>query len=207
MIAGYDGVDDVAAAPRHVVLRLLQEGDAPQRVWAAWVLAMRGGVAAMPRLRRMFDEDDDIGVRRHLLVVLVGLGERALLGTVAGGDRSPLLRGEGTRYLARLAEPDDLGTYDLVLSRVLDIAWSVRATVAAELRSDAPPDVARAAMGLLFDPDLDVRRVLVERIERGDFPRGPVQEHLAVLVRAARPSERRADPRVRALVRVLRDPE
>ena len=49
MIAGYDGVDDVAAAPRHVVLRLLQEGDAPQRVWAAWVLAMRGGVAVLPR--------------------------------------------------------------------------------------------------------------------------------------------------------------
>jgi hypothetical protein len=62
-------------------------------------------------------------------------------------------------------------------------------------------------MGLLFDPDLDVRRVLVERIERGDFPRGPVQEHLEMLVRAARPAERRADPRVRALVRVLRDPE
>ena len=71
--------DDVTTLGVAEQRRLLRGGDPEQRVWAAWALGLTEGTQAVADLRAALAEADDAGVRRHLVVVLAGLGERALL--------------------------------------------------------------------------------------------------------------------------------
>lgn len=162
---------------------LLREGDGQERIWAAWVLAAREGAAFVSELRQAWIDEDDAGVRRHWLVVLAGYGCRDLVAETAARDSDPAVRSTATRYLAQLAEPDDAASYDLLLSRAIDISWLVRQTVAGATRSDAPSHIFERLVGLLFDPDPYVRDMMRCRIERGDFPREPVAAALEILER------------------------
>src|SRR6478735_10242066 len=69
--------------------RLLDGGDSPERLWAAWALALQIGRNALPLLSSVEQGEISEGLRRQLLVVLAGLGERRLLETIANIDPTP----------------------------------------------------------------------------------------------------------------------
>ena len=165
---------------------LLRGGDAQERVWASWVIAAAYGEAAAEGLRVALAGEADAGVRRHLLVVLAGLGATRIVASHAAKDSDADVRATAARYLARLAEPDDAAEYDLLVARTIDLAPAVRYAVADALRVDAPDAVVRAVAGLLFDPDVEVRWAMRRRLDRGDFPREPFDAALAVLRRLER---------------------
>jgi hypothetical protein len=81
--------------------------------------------------------------------------------------------------------------------------YGCRELVADATRTDAPQPVIERLIGLLFDPDPDVRETMRHRIERGDFDRGPAEAALEILARVAAAPTTRTDPEDRtcALVR------
>jgi hypothetical protein len=63
--------------------RLLEHGDAPERLWAAWAIALERD--AVPLVRSIERGEIPNGLRRQLLVVLAGLPLRC--GCCATGPR------------------------------------------------------------------------------------------------------------------------
>ncbi len=66
----------VAALSPEEQSSLLEGGDGPERLWSAWAIALRLGRDALPLLRSTEGSDIPDGLRRQLLVVLAGMGER-----------------------------------------------------------------------------------------------------------------------------------
>lgn len=181
MRTSFSCFEDVACLSLAEAGRVLRGPDANARIWAAWFLGQTLGFEAIEGLELALQDEPHPGVQRHLLVVLCGLGAHAVLGRRAARDPDPYVRATATRYLARVTGPDELGAYDLLAARMLDLAAVVRANLADALRPDAPPEVVRLAAGFLFDPEVGVREVFRARIDRGDFDRGPFEAALEVL--------------------------
>lgn len=196
--------DDIAGLPLSQLIALSRDGDAQERVWSAWALGVRAGQEYREALLSAFIDEHDEGVRRHLLIVLVGLGEQQTLRHATARASSPLVRATATALLARCSEPNDATNYDLIVGRSIDPAWHVRYAVADALRTDAPVAVVRAVAGLLFDPDAVVQARMHKRIGAGDFSPEPFAAALAVLRRAneARPSRVTTPSASTALVRL-----
>jgi hypothetical protein len=207
-------LDDVLRSSTVVVEDLLREGDVQERVWAAWALGMREPARGGRVLEITLAHEMDAGVRRHLLVVLAGVGRNACIAQAASRDADADVRATATRLLARLAEPEDAGAYDLICARTIDIAWQVRCAVADAVRADilAIPGpqqrphqraVVRRLVGMAFDPDPEVRAIVRARIEAGELPSARTKDILTVLDRLREaPSPKHTDvPNVRALVR------
>lgn len=103
----YEAVRDLDEATlRH----LLADGDRVERVWAAWSLAAILGRRAAPGMLADGDIGRSAGARRHLLVILAGLGERVVIRVMAEGDPSPMVRASGCQYLLQTWEPGDAET-------------------------------------------------------------------------------------------------
>src|SRR5688572_19639875 len=183
LVMRYESLAAVAAETTERVGRVLVRGDAQERVWATWLLAQRDAGMAVDRIGVAFEHEREVGVRRHMLVVLAGLGRRDVVRHTAAHEPAPLLRAEAARYLARLSEPSDVDAHEVLGARAIDIAPHVRAAIADATRADAPRGMVERVVGLLFDPDPDVRAVARDRFERGDFPRAPVADALAALDR------------------------
>lgn len=182
----FESYEQVARLSAREASALVSRGDAQERVWASWVVAARYGAEAIDGLVVALAGEADAGVRRHVLVVLAGLGAVGVVADAAARDADADVRATASRYLARLVEPGHHAEYDLLVARTIDLAPEVRFAVAVALRTDAPPGVVRAAAGLLFDPDPDVREAMRQRVDRGDFPRAPFEAALAVLQRVER---------------------
>ena len=203
----YTDYREVARLSQDAVVALSRTGDAQERVWAAWALGVRGGQEHRATLRESFVHDPDEGVRRHVLIVLVGLGEQETLRQTVARDGNPYVRATATCLLARQTEPTDAVGYDLLVARSIDLSWVVRYAVADATRGDAPEAVVRAIAGLLFDPDELVGARMRERVESDELPRAPFEAALAVLRRAERvtlPQTNASEP-TQALLR-LRQP-
>jgi hypothetical protein len=181
MSTSYTCFEDVARLSLAEAGQVLRGADANARVWAAWFLGQALGQDAVEGLELALEAESKPGVQRHLLVVLCGLGAHGVLGQRAARDPDAYVRATATRYLARVVEPDDLGAYDLLAARMLDVAAVVRANLADALRRDAPLEVIKLAAGFLFDPDTGVREVFWARIDGGDFDREPFATAIEVL--------------------------
>jgi hypothetical protein len=107
---------------------LLHVGDEVERVWAAWALGLRLGDRIIPELLASLETSPVPGTRRHLLVVLAGLGERKALERSAVRDPAPLVRETACRYLARTAQAGDHRVEQILLDRL-------RSDASAEVRS------------------------------------------------------------------------
>jgi len=83
--------------------RLLDGGDSPERLWAAWALALQIGRNALPLLSSVEQGEISEGLRRQLLVVLAGLGERRLLETIANIDPTPSVQATAAMLYIRTA--------------------------------------------------------------------------------------------------------
>lgn len=120
---------------------LLRSPDPLERLWAAWALAESLGGSALPEVRSSIELDQDPGVRRHLIVILAGHKETALLRALASFDPDPIVRGTALRYAIRIESPLSAETEELVQA-LLDEATSP--IVIEALLSEATPDLVSA---------------------------------------------------------------
>src|SRR6188508_2924107 len=117
---------------------LLVGGEPPERVWAAWALGLRHHEAFARELRATAAEEPHAGVRRHLVVVLAGAGERQSILTMAAHDPDERVRATALQYVARLAGPGDDDANRLVADALAHEPPLLRLGCIAGLRADAP---------------------------------------------------------------------
>jgi hypothetical protein len=153
---------DVAALPADELRALFARGEAQERVWAAWALGQRLDAAFARELAGSARADPHPGVRRHLIVVLAGAGERASIGALAAHDPDPHARATALQYLARLAAPDDHDANELLRRTLATGPALLCEGCIAGLRPDAPPDLWRAVEESAASPDRDLRRAAYE---------------------------------------------
>jgi len=145
-------------------------GGAPaERVWASWALALALGRDFIPQAEALTRAEPEPGVRRHLIVILAGAGERAAVRALAAHDPDPYVRATAHRYLL-LAAPEEERN-DTIAGLLTAASSDASATtreecvrlLAGRWPRDREPDVAKlleapvdgiraAAMELLLEP-------------------------------------------------------
>jgi hypothetical protein len=172
------------------------EGDAPERLWAAWALALRRDREAASILRRAATGDPSPGVRAHLALLLVAQGEIAAAVTLARLDAEAIVRSSACRHLTRVAKPTDARLQELIATAMRsDTSPEVHAAIADAVRLDAAEEVWTACTRRLRDPDDRVRANVVDALLR----RHASGSSLASDLRVAATSEERPDLRASML--------
>jgi hypothetical protein len=179
----YRNYEEIAQLNTPEQRHILQTGDAVERVWAAWALGMTLGAQTLPQLLLSLDKSPDPGTRRHLLVVLAGLGEQEVLRVLAEGDPDPYVRATACQYLIRTGDLTNTLLGSFLRERLLIEPCSV---VKQDLLADlpggfailAPEDLAR----LVDDDGLEVRQLAIERLLT-DLPHdqlfpGPLEDRI-----------------------------
>ena len=113
-MATYGSYEAVCDLDQNELRDLLTGGDRAERIWAAWALAAILGGQAAPDLLSGGDISRSPGVRRHLLVVMAGLGERLIIRVMAEGDPSSAVRAASCQYLIRTWEPGEAATSEFL---------------------------------------------------------------------------------------------
>jgi hypothetical protein len=150
------------------------EGDALERVWAAWSLALRHDASLLDVVRQAAKVDPSPGVRAHMALLLVAHGELDAAMALARGDPDELVRASACRHLARVAKPDDTQLQELLETAMRsEPSSAVRAAIADGVRFDASAPVWRACVDRLLDPDEEVRANVIEAMLRRHAPRDP----------------------------------
>ena len=161
----YPQFKDVAALPLSALRHLLMHGDSRERVWAAWALGLHHQGNSAPALEHAARKDVEPGVRRHLVVMLAGAGERDPLGALCAHDSDAHVRATALQYLARLLGPAELSMHRFVVERLrADPSATVVAAGVRWVRADAPPFVFEAVEMLLQHSDESVRAAAVEKL-------------------------------------------
>ena len=138
--------------------RLLVDGDAPERLWAAWSLALQIGRDVIPALRSVERDDVPDGLRCQLLVILAGLGERQLLETIARADASDTVRATATRlYIRTASRRSGSDACNFALHQLRFAPAVVRRAVLAEQQVGNLSLSARDLLPTLRDSDPETR--------------------------------------------------
>ena len=148
------------------LLRALLEHETPRvRLHAAWALGMRQGPAAAFGIASRAGREPSGGVRQHLMIMLAGGGEKAILTTFAALDPDPLVRATACQYLGRLAGPSDLTLHEVLLDRAAnDPDEDVRCAAIQNLRVDTPSSVCARLLGIFPRASLEVQKVTTGRL-------------------------------------------
>ena len=142
-LATYGSYDAVRVLDESTLRGLLAGGDRAERIWAAWALAAILSRQAAPDILADGDISRSAGNRRHLLVILAGLGERRVIRVMAEGDPNALVRASGCQYLLRTWQPGDTETAEfLKFCLFADPASEVRDEILKSAQLD------RLALGL-----------------------------------------------------------
>ncbi len=149
---------------------LVAEGELAERVWAAWALGLRASSAAAMFLADAARNEPAAGVRRHLAVVLAGLGERDAVEVLATSDPDVRVRAAACRCLALLA-PHFPAYWETLRARLAGDEDGVKETILQSLPSDPPESVVAESVRLLGEASCDVRRAVVDRLPEW-FPPG-----------------------------------
>lgn len=135
--------DDVRTKSTAELEALLSCGSPPDRLWAAWALALRSG--ARSEAIEHFEHEPHEGVRAHLVYVVADPTRLDLLRAIGEHDPSALVRTAACRAIARVsAAEDDPWLTDRAAN---DPSPEVRATIVLELSPDSrslPTILARA---------------------------------------------------------------
>jgi hypothetical protein len=144
--------------------RLIRDtGDEPERLWAAWAIALRGSADTAALLDDATRHEPSPGVRAHLVTLLVAHGEREAALVLARRDPSTLVRESAWRCLARIASPTDDALNDaLAATLVNDRDADVRAAILDGLGSNASPLLRERAITRLGDESSVVRLAAVD---------------------------------------------
>lgn len=176
----YADFDTVLELPAKEQRRLLAEGDAPERLWAAWAVALRLGRDAVPSLTMSGALRAPSGLRRQLLVVIAGLGERDVLRVLTDQDDAPEVRATACAYFIRTAPRADNGEIVTFAAQHLrSESKEVREAVLLEQEAGRlrlpEPLLSRA----LHDPDPD-NRALVCRCLCADSQMSDATVHVLI---------------------------
>jgi len=171
-MAGYENFEAVSQLDPEALRNLLSRGDAQERVWAAWALALTLGADSLASLQEAAQVSPTPGTRRHLVVVLAGLGERKVLCVFAESDPDAFVRATACQYLMRTWSEDDLEAADLIRQRLLaDDATEVKETILKAATLLLPPATLPELAGLTSNPALEVRRAAFELIRLRHAPK------------------------------------
>lgn len=151
--------------------RLLHDGDPPERLWAAWALALQMGADAIPVVDRALLLDGHDGLRRQLLVLAASFHDRALLATVAAHDPSSDVRGTACAYFLRTAPArTDADTLAFARARLLADDAVVREAILLEHDGDRFVLPRSTLFPLLRDASLSVRALALRCVCDRDGP-------------------------------------
>jgi hypothetical protein len=173
MIGPHARFEEVRDLPESTLRDLLASGEPVDRIWAAWALGLRLGARSASTLQKAASGDPSAGMRRHLIVLLAGFGERDPIAVIARADPDAHVRATATQYLAALAAVAP-SSWSLVLERLDDVEPVVRETLILHLRQDAPAEVREAALRRISDPALPVREAVHARLDALYGAEGPL---------------------------------
>ena len=159
-----------------------------ERVWAVWALALASGAGAAAQLGASATTEPAPGVRRHLAIVLAGLGERTTLTALAELDPDAGVRASACRCLARIAPADDDRAWALLVQSLgAGNDLEVRLAVLDGLGSTAPERAWDACRAVLPDPNVEIRGMAIDAIalrcggtDTARYPRFPAALRAAV---------------------------
>jgi hypothetical protein len=158
-VSGLSSYDSVARLSLEELRRLLESGDAPERLWSAWAIALRLGSEATPLLTQMERRGLPEGTKRHLLVVLAGLGQRDLLLTIANEDPSESVAATATTlYLRTAPSPNERAAVDFAVQQLRAGRTAARVAVLAEDEAGRVMVPLPERLASLRDPEFVVRR-------------------------------------------------
>jgi HEAT repeat protein len=161
----YRTYEEIAKLNADAQCHLLQHGDAVERVWAAWARGLSLGRTITPELLGSLRDSPAAGTRRHLLVVLAGLGEHEVLRVFAQDDPDDLVRATACRYLIRISDSSDNSVDQFLQERLLDDESPI---VREAILTEAPmgrPSVRFEDLAMLArDSNFDVRQAAIERL-------------------------------------------
>jgi hypothetical protein len=156
---------ELAHLDTEVLRSLLEAGEAPERVRAAWALALRLGGTIRPDLVQGSLTEPDPGVRRHLVVVLAGYQERPVLATLARQDFDEAVRAVACQYLAMISRPEDAESWRVLDERLeADVSSEVRRAAIAYLPPHTPAFLRSAVAARVGDESLEVRRAVADKL-------------------------------------------
>ena len=146
---------------------LLREGDAQERVWAAWSLGMQSAA-------HEFDSEvhsalgcvPPAGTRMHLAAILAGLGDHELVQVMAEHDTAPSVRAVACPYLAKTTERPNTKLAEFLAQRLLAEGSEVRLAVLVETIDAIGPIGDRALLECGSDSDRRVRALALETAKR-----------------------------------------
>ncbi|MBN1427656.1 MAG: HEAT repeat domain-containing protein [Anaerolineae bacterium] len=141
---------------------LLQQGDPSERVWAAWSLGLEFGASLNPDLIQSLNQAPHPGTRRHLVIILAGHGEKALVTTIAKHDPDEIVRATACQYLIQTAATKDAELENL-LKEILasEKHPSVHKVVLDNASNGFPKLADKELVPLTKSSDLAVRRLAV----------------------------------------------
>lgn len=146
---------------------LLGTGEEVERLWAAWVLAMKLGTESLPELTSAATTSPSSGLRRHLIVILAGYGELEILKTFADCDPDPRVRATACLHLLQTRPIKDRTLDEFLLSVLLE---DTDRTVRAVLLSNAVAHNFAVPIDYLIelasDPSMEVRAAALNVLKR-----------------------------------------
>ncbi len=149
--------EDLRAKSATELEALLEAGDAQERLWAAWALALRS--CARSEAVEHFEHEPHEGVRAHLVYVVADPARLPLLRTIAEHDPSTLVRVAACRAITRVSAPGDARW--IGARAALDPSPEVRFTIIEEI-SPASSSF-RAILARAHDDDDESVRVVAAR--------------------------------------------
>ncbi len=156
---------ELAHLDTEVLRSLLEAGEPPERVRAAWALALRLGGTIRRDLVQGARTEPDPGVRRHLVVVLAGYQERVVLATLASQDFDAAVRAVACQYLAMIGRPEDAGSWRVLHERLEeDASDEVRRAAIAYLPPHTPAFLRSAVAARVGEESLEVRRAVADKL-------------------------------------------
>ena len=189
-MAEYESFEAVSHLETGALRNLLAEGDAQERVWAAWAFALKLGADSRFSLREAAQVSPTPGTRRHLIVILAGLGEREFLQAFAEDDPDDFVRATACQYLLRTWAEDDPQGAEFIQRRLLaDSAAVVKETILKAAKGKFLPETLAELAELASNDGREVRRLAFELIKQRYSPKEAFSSALALRLHAeAEPS-------------------
>lgn len=154
----YDDFESIRDLDSEAQRSLLIDGDFVERIWAAWALALKYGKDIVPELLVCLQNSPVPGTRRHLIVVLAGLGQFEKLCALAQNDPDEYVRATACRYLIKTRQAGDKHTSGLLRSKALhDPSAVVRLAILQEVGTAFPLLDRKDLEHLSRDSDPEVR--------------------------------------------------
>lgn len=137
---------------------LVTSGEPIERVWAAWALGLRDA----EDLGSIAKQEPSPGVRRHLIVVLLGAHELGAVSAMLTHDPDVRVRATACLQLAQMLRPEDDALVDLLVSRARLDEAPVRVAFATAITEQRSERVQSLLVELLDDAETDVRLAAVD---------------------------------------------